>query len=86
MAWHADPDADDSHVYRGDLASLGFDYYGVCRDDLIPSRNANYIDDPETPLAGAGFFYEVTHSTRADGEASLGVGSCAERSNYQPCP
>ena len=81
-----DGSAATSHLYRGELASLYFDDYGVCRDDLVPFPTAASMTDAEIPLPGDGFFYEVTRSSVTYGESSLGMGRCAERSNYGPCP
>lgn len=65
---------------------LYFDDYGMCLDDLLTSPTATLMTDPETPLPGEGFFYEVSHDSALDGESSLGMGRCAERSNYRSCP
>jgi len=86
MIWDDDGSAETLHLYRGALASLYFDDYGVCRDDLIPFPTAASVTDSEVPLPGDGFFYEVTRSSVADGESTVGTGDCAERSNYNPCP
>ena len=86
MTWNEDLSVAAYHLYRGTLANLDFDDYGVCRDDLLPFPTATNMTDPEIPLPGDGFFYEVSHDSGLDGESSLGVGRCAERSNYQPCP
>jgi hypothetical protein len=85
MVWDDDLSAPTSHLYRGALADLYFDDYGVCRQDLVPFRTATSMTDTEIPLPGEGFFYEVSHSSGTDGESTLGTGHCAERSNYSPC-
>ena len=86
LTWDEDLSVAGYHLYRGALANLYFDDYGVCRDDLLPFPTATLMTDPEIPLPGDGFFYEVSHDSALDGESSLGVGRCAERSNYRSCP
>ena len=86
MIWDADPGARDFHLYRGALADLFYDDFGTCRDDLLIGSSSAEMNDPELPLPGAGFYYAVTVEGQRREESSLGVGACAERSNFNPCP
>jgi hypothetical protein len=83
LSWSAAPSATEYHVHRGALADLGFDDYGTCRDDL--KSGATELTDSALPPPGSGFFYLVTFEGAQVG-STLGLGTCAERSNFAPCP
>jgi hypothetical protein len=38
------------------------------------------------PPTGDGYFYLITREDSGAHEGSLGFGSCAEHSNFTPCP
>ena len=76
----------DSELVRGQLAALGYDHFGTCRDDLDLFRKDNLLTDGETPPSGSGYFYVITHEDGTFQERSLGLATCAERSNFTPCP
>ncbi len=85
LVWDSHPWAQYYHVHRGWLADLEYSHFGPCRDDLDGDLTDTELIDSEPPLSGAGFFYSITiHGAR--GEGSLGIGTCAERSNFNPCP
>lgn len=86
LSWNEAPAALSYHVYRDALSALGWDDFGTCRDDLDPTMTDPVLFDPEEPPPGDGFFYEITAEAQADRESSLGIGTCAERSNFTPCP
>jgi len=86
MIWDLDPDARYFHLYRGALADLFYDDFGTCRDDLLVGQSTAEMSDSELPVPGAGFYYHVTIEDHQRKESSLGVGACAERSNFSPCP
>jgi hypothetical protein len=83
LTWDEDPGVDGYHVYRGEVADLGFDHWGVCLDTVSGSSNASYLD-PEDPAVGQGFFYLIT-GWIGDDEGTKGFATGAERSNYGPC-
>ena len=85
VTWDTNSQTSQYHVYRGNLADLGFDFYGVCRDDLDTDLTDTELVDGEVPGPGAGFTYAITIEHFAF-VRHLGVGTCAERSNYAPCP
>ncbi len=72
------------HAYRGDVAALAFDFFGVRHDELIPGPVPNSLRDTDSPAAGAGWFYLVTAD---DGvrEGTLGNATCTERCNTEAC-
>ena len=85
MTWDAEPSAVEYHVYRDDLASLSYQAFGTCRDDLDPLRTDTQLDDLAEPTPGTGWFYLVTADDGSN-EGTLGFAMTAERSNFTPCP
>ena len=88
LQWNAEPSAGEYHVYRDDLSALGYDRFGSCRDDLDEAtgvRTDKELLDAEPPLPGAGWLFIVSAEAAAE-EGTLGFGSCAERSDFNPCP
>ena len=84
LVWDALPGAVEYHVYRDGLAGLGYDNFGICVDALDPVRTDAVFDESDSPASGAGWFYVVT--VEDGGEGSMGRGTCAERTNFAPCP
>jgi hypothetical protein len=74
------------HTYRGDVASLGFAYYGSCSDGLDGDLTDTQLDDFDEPQEGEAFFYLATAESGTGEEGTLGLGTSAERSNYSSCP
>lgn len=86
LQWDAVVGAGEYHVYRATIASLGYGNFGTCRDDLDADRTDTVLTDFEAPASGAGFAYAISAEGGAGVEGSLGLASCAERSNFTPCP
>jgi hypothetical protein len=84
LVWDDHASAAEYHVYRDDLAGLSYGAYGTCRDDLDGDRTDTTLVDTESPPVDSGFYYVITLD--GSGEGSMGLGTCAERSNYTPCP
>jgi len=85
LVWNITPGADEYHVYRDLLSNLSGSGTNECRDDLDPFRSDTNLFDPELPAPGTGFFYVVTAESATGEEGTLGLGTCAERSNLDPC-
>jgi hypothetical protein len=85
LVWDAEPAATEYHVYRDDLANLGYDDFGACRDDLDGVVTDTTLDDNESPLSGQCFYYLITAEETGGEEGTLGLGTCAERSNFAAC-
>ena len=85
LLWDAEPSADEYHIYRDLLANLAFSSFGVCRDDLDGDRTDTQLIDMGAPAEGQTFFYLVTAVAGVE-EGTLGFGTNAERSNFNPCP
>jgi hypothetical protein len=85
LVWDAEPSAVEYHVYRGDVSALGYAYFGTCRDDLDTLRTDTSLLDTEDPLPGAATFYLITAEDGAGEEGTLGLATCAERSNFDTC-
>jgi hypothetical protein len=83
LAWVGGPPMVNYSAYRGDLSSLSYANFGVC---MVADDPATALEDPTLPAPGEGLFYLVTVVELAGPEGSLGLGTCAERSNFQPCP
>jgi subtilisin family serine protease len=86
MEWDPAPGAVEYHVYRGPLVSLTDSAFGACADDLDADRTDTMLSDTSVPPSGAGFYYRITMEDFSGEESSLGVGTCAEGSNFTPCP
>ena len=80
LAWDAEPSATSYHVYRDDLAVLGYADFGSCDTTLDPVTTET-LTDARHPAAGQGWFYLITADDDLR-EGTLGDGTCAERSNY----
>jgi CTP:molybdopterin cytidylyltransferase MocA len=85
LNWDAVPANPRYHVYRGALSALGYTYVGNCRDDLDVNLADTTLTDGEIPQPGTGFFYVIDAEDAAGRESSLGLGTCAERSNFNRC-
>jgi len=86
LVWDVEPAAVEYHVYRDLFSTLGYDAFGTCRDAMDSDRTDTQLLDPDEPLPGEGWFYLITVEDGLANESTLGVGGCAERSNYVPCP
>ena len=71
---------------RDAIGTLGYASVPTCRDDLDPDRTDTQLIDTELPASGQGYVYSITAEGGVGDEGSLGTMSCAERSNYSPCP
>jgi hypothetical protein len=83
LAWTASPGASAYNVYRGSLATLSFIDFGSC---LAAGQILTSIVEDEPLAAGEGRFYLVTVVDTPPAEGTLGLGKCAERSNFNRCP
>ena len=86
LVWDVEPAAIEYHVYRDLLTTLAYDAFGTCQDAMDGDRTDTQLLDPDDPAPGQGWFYLITVEDGANSESTLGVGTCAERSNYVPCP
>jgi hypothetical protein len=86
MEWDPAPGAVEYHVYRGPLVSLTDSAFGACADDLDADRTDTMLSDTSIPPSATGFYYRITMEDFSGDESSLGVGTCAEGSNFTPCP
>ena len=88
LEWDADPAAVEYHVYRDEISTLGYSHFGVCRNDLDPVRTDLLLHDAETPPEGGCFIYTITSEDNIGAQSTLGLGTCAERSNFpvNVCP
>jgi len=82
LSWDVEPGSDQYHVYRGDLATIGYDYAISC----VGTTGSTSHADPGVPSAGSGYVYLVSGNDLGGAEGTLGFGSAAERSNFNPCP
>jgi hypothetical protein len=85
LVWLPQIGATSYHVYRDGLAALAYSAFGSCRDDLDSDRLDTVLTDSETPPPGEAFFYLITAEAGGPSEGSLGLGTCAERSNFATC-
>ena len=77
------------HVYRDLRSNLNFGSFGVCRDDLDGDRTDLVLSDPEIPAPAQCFTYLIAADATAatpDGEGTLGLCRCMERSSLASCP
>ncbi len=86
LLWDAVPGAVEYHVYRKDLASLSYQAFATCRDDLDGDRTDLQLDDLEDPAAQSGFSYLITAEDGLGQKGTLGFSSATERSNFTACP
>ncbi len=86
LEWAPSPTSTVYHVYRGDLSALGYSSFGTCEDQLESTHTDTRLSDGTLPSPGEALFYSVTVEDSFGRESSLGMGSCAERSNFDACP
>jgi hypothetical protein len=86
LEWDPEPTAVEYHIYRASLSTLGYSAFGTCEDGLEAVRTDTTLTDTSVPPTGGGFYYEITTENPSGGESTLGVGTCAERSNFSDCP
>jgi len=80
IEWSPQPASDSYNLYRGDLELLGFADWGSCLDQTAETS----LSEATVPAPGQGYFYLVS-GVQDVNEGTLGVGNCAERSNFSPC-
>ena len=78
--------AAEYHVYRAPLSTLSYSAFGTCEDESDAIRTDTVLTDRDLPPAGDGFYYRITTEDGVGEEFTLGVGTCAERSNFSACP
>jgi hypothetical protein len=81
LQWDSEPNSVKYNVYRDLLNTLGYNSYGACHGS---SNGTSYYDDSIPP--GTGCYYYLVTGVKGQKEGTLGFGTCAERSNYTPCP
>ena len=86
LQWDAQISAVEYHVYRGVLADLGYDDFGVCRDDLDVDRTDTTLIDASVPASGGGWFYLIEAEGSGGVTGGPGLGTCVERSKFAACP
>jgi hypothetical protein len=86
LEWTAEPTAVEYHVYRAPLSTLAYSAYGTCADGLELVRTDTTLTDVSVPAPGDGFYYKITMEDSSSEEYTLGLGTCAERSNFTACP
>ena len=86
MVWNPTSAAVRYHVYRAPLESLAYSSFGTCENGLDATLTDTWLSDTTVPAPGQVFFYEVTSIDGSGEEHTLGIGSCAERSNFNACP
>lgn len=72
------------HVYRDDVTTLAYGYYGVRHDELLTGPVPHSLVEPDAPPAGTSRFYLVT-SDDSVWEGTLGNGTCSERCHTVGC-
>jgi len=88
LVWDAEPSAEAYHIYQGAVSHLGYAGFGSCADGLDANRTDTELTDARLPDGGRVWFYLIAADELAAAggeEGTLGVASCAERSNYDPC-
>lgn len=94
LNWNVVSGATEYNVYRGNLQNvsdaLSYAFFGTCRNDLDSNRSDTALTVPGHPPAGSGWFFLITARDGAAPspalrESTLGFGTSAERSNYNPC-
>lgn len=86
LEWDPVTGASEYHVYRGEVAALGYSFYGDCGDALDPVRTDTELHDDQPLAVGSGRFYLTTAELANGKEGTLGYGTSAERSRLSPCP
>jgi len=82
FGWNPEPSVGAYNTYRGNLGS--FTEYGAC---LHYGMTVTTDEDPQTPAAGAGYFYLVTAENRINEEGIKGRDSGGViEPNPAPCP
>jgi len=74
------------HVYRGTRPQLGYTNFGACLDGIDGNLADTSLHDGSNPPPAGILFYVVTAENSAGNEGTMGFATCAERSNYAPCP
>ncbi len=86
LEWNPSTASTVYHIYRGDLSELAYSSFGTCEDQLESTLSDTRLSDETLPSPGQALYYSVTVEDSFGRESSLGVGSCAERSNFNACP
>ena len=86
LEWIPEPTAVEYHVYRAPLSALAYSAFGTCEDGLDAVRTDTVLTDATVPPIGDGYYYTITVEDSSGAESTLGAGTCAERSNFAPCP
>jgi hypothetical protein len=86
LQWDAVASAVEYHVYRGDLSSLDFGFFGSCRDGLDGDRTDVMLVDGFFNDTATTEIYTITAEDAISDEGTLGFGYSAERSNFNSCP
>ncbi len=86
LEWNPSITSTVYHIYRGDLSSLAYSSFGTCEDQLESTLDDTRLSDATLPSPGEALYYSITAENPFGRESSLGVGSCAERSNFDACP
>jgi hypothetical protein len=68
------------------MTSVGWASFGVCSDGLDPNRTDTILEVNGEPAPGEGWFVLITAESAGGAEGPMGAGTCAERSNFSPCP
>ena len=85
LVWDGHASAAEYHLYRESMSVFGSDAFGMCHDTSDPDRTDTLFAELDTPALGEAWIYMITVEDGVD-EQSLGLGTCAERSNFTPCP
>ena len=86
LSWDEVTSAVMYHVYRTTLAALTYSDFGQCRDDLDPDQTDTMLSDATLPGSGEVLVYSITAEDASGQRSTLGLGTCAERSNFSVCP
>jgi hypothetical protein len=89
LQWDPEPSADEYHVYRDLIETLSYSSFATCNDGLDTDRTDTELVDFGVPPPGKGWYYLITAEDtdpEPSREGTLGLASCAERSNFTPCP
>ena len=84
MAWNGVWPVTAYHVYRGDVADLGFAVDGSCMDLYDAVLSDTEFRETSVPASGQVFYYVIT-AEDALVEGTMGDGTCAERSRVRSC-
>ncbi len=83
LSWNEQPGV-QYHAYRDATSRLGYGYFGVRHDELIPGPNPHSLKDPDAPPPGRAWFYLVA-ADDGQKESSLGLATCTERCHTSAC-